>query len=104
MHNSQNGEQVADTADGYNYLLIDANSSDTCLSCHAAYGQFYGGPGYGPGGDFYWLTKTYTWTAHGGTETSTATATATTSSRRPTASPRTPPWRTPPAATSSAST
>ncbi len=26
--------------------------------------------GYGPGGDFYWLTKTYTWSGHGGTEES----------------------------------
>jgi predicted CXXCH cytochrome family protein len=23
------------------------------------------GDGHGPGGDFYWVTKTYTWTAHG---------------------------------------
>jgi hypothetical protein len=42
-----------------------------CLSCHAAYGQFDGGLGYGPGGDFYWLTKTFSWTAHGSTTTST---------------------------------
>ena len=21
--------------------------------------------GYGPGGDFYWLTRTFTWNAHG---------------------------------------
>ena len=24
-------------------------------------GQFFGGEGYGPGGDFYWLTRTYSW-------------------------------------------
>jgi len=65
MHNSQDGMQVANTPEGNPYLLINGNSSDTCLSCHAAYGQFMGGEGYGPGGDFYWLTKTYTWNSHG---------------------------------------
>jgi hypothetical protein len=65
MHNSQDGAQVASVPEGNPYLLIDGNSSDVCLRCHAAYGQFLGGEGYGPGGDFYWLTKTYTWSAHG---------------------------------------
>ncbi|MEZ4387254.1 MAG: cytochrome c3 family protein [Candidatus Krumholzibacteriia bacterium] len=65
MHNSQDGANVTDNATGYNYLLIAGNATDTCLSCHAGYGQFYGGEGYGPGGDFYWITRTYTWTAHG---------------------------------------
>lgn len=64
MHNSQDGALVTD-AGGYEYLLRAANATDTCLSCHANYGQFYGGAGYGPGGDFYWLTKTFTWSAHG---------------------------------------
>jgi hypothetical protein len=64
MHNSQDGALVTD-AGGHAYLLQAANSTDACLSCHADYGQFYGGEGYGPGGDFYWLTKTYTWSAHG---------------------------------------
>lgn len=67
MHNSMDGQQVADTAFGNEYLLITGNASDTCLDCHAAYGQFRNGTGYGPGGDFYWLTKTYTWSGHGGT-------------------------------------
>lgn len=30
------------------------------------YGQFYDGDGQGPGGDFYWLTKTYGWTTSWG--------------------------------------
>lgn len=66
MHNSQDGVEV-DTGNpiGNEYLLIDGSPSDTCLSCHAGYGQFENGTGYGPGGDFYWLTKTYSWTAHG---------------------------------------
>ena len=71
MHNSQDGAQVATSAIGNEYLLIDGNSSDACLSCHANYGQLYGGEGYGPGGDFYWLTKTYSWSAHGHTYYST---------------------------------
>jgi len=72
MHNSQDGALVdANHPTGNAYLLKAGNSSDTCLSCHAAYGQFDGGLGYGPGGDFYWLTKTYSWTAHGHTSEST---------------------------------
>jgi hypothetical protein len=66
MHNSQDGALVdAAHPQGNAYLLNNGNSSDTCLRCHAGYGQFNGGFGYGAGGDFYWLTKTYTWSAHG---------------------------------------
>ncbi|MFH1278501.1 MAG: hypothetical protein ABIK65_08995 [Candidatus Eisenbacteria bacterium] len=66
MHNSQDGALVdAAHPNGNAYLLNNGNSTDTCLGCHAAYGQFFGGLGYGPGGDFYWLTKTFTWTSHG---------------------------------------
>lgn len=66
MHNSQNGAPIdPNHPQGNAYLLKNGNGSDTCLSCHAAYGQFYNGAGYGPGGDFYWLTKTYTWNDHG---------------------------------------
>ena len=64
MHNSQDGALITDDG-GHEYLLKAANSTDTCLSCHAGYGQMAGGAGYGPGGDFYWLTKTFTWTSHG---------------------------------------
>lgn len=72
MHNSQDGVEV-DTGNpiGNEYLLTDPSPSDTCLRCHAAYGQFKGGLGYGPGGDFYWVTKTYSWVAHGHTTEST---------------------------------
>jgi hypothetical protein len=64
MHNSQDGEPVTDTPGGS--LLIRPDSSSVCLDCHADYGQFTeGGSGYGSGGDFHWLTKTYTWEAHG---------------------------------------
>ncbi|MCB1163402.1 MAG: cytochrome c3 family protein [Candidatus Krumholzibacteriia bacterium] len=67
MHNSDDGMQVGDNPIGNEYLLKVGNASDTCLSCHASYGQFYGGLGYGPGGDFYWLTRDYSWSAHGHT-------------------------------------
>jgi len=73
MHNSQNGVPI-DTSNGgigHEYLLIYGNGSDTCLHCHGAYGQFDGGLGYGPGGDFYWLTRTFTWSSHGQNNVST---------------------------------
>jgi predicted CXXCH cytochrome family protein len=66
MHNSQDGQLVdAANPNGNAYLLNAGNSSDTCLRCHASYGQFAGGEGYGAGGDFYWVTKTWSWSAHG---------------------------------------
>jgi hypothetical protein len=63
MHNSQDGEAITDTPG--DFLLKGSDPSSTCLVCHASYGQFAGGDGYGSGGDYYWLTKTYNWIAHG---------------------------------------
>jgi hypothetical protein len=64
MHNSQDGEPITDTPGSY--LLKMSDPSSTCLDCHADYGQMTGdGSGYGSGGDFYWLTKTFSWSAHG---------------------------------------
>jgi cytochrome c553 len=63
MHNSQGGEVVTPTPG--DALLKAQDPSSTCNLCHAGYGQFAGGEGYGSGGDFAWLTKTFTWTAHG---------------------------------------
>lgn len=63
MHNSQNGALVDPAHPAGNaYLLNYGNPTDTCLRCHAGYGQFANGAGFGPGGDFYWVTKTFTWT------------------------------------------
>jgi hypothetical protein len=45
---------------------MKADASSTCLECHAGYGQLTDtGTGYGSAGDFYWLKRTWTWTAHG---------------------------------------
>jgi hypothetical protein len=64
MHNSQDGDVVTETPGGH--LLIMSDPSSTCLDCHAGYGQMTtDGSSRGSGGDFYWLTKTYTWSAHG---------------------------------------
>lgn len=48
-------------------LMIGQDPTSTCLNCHASssYGQFSETtPKYRAGGDFYWLKRTYTWTAH----------------------------------------
>ena len=65
MHNSQDGMPVDPDNSDNPYLLVAASATDACLTCHAGYGQFAGGLGYGPGGDFYWVTKTWSWSAHG---------------------------------------
>ncbi len=71
MHNSQDGAPVdANNPGGNAYLLANGNPTDTCLRCHAGYGQFAGGAGYGPGGDFYWITRTFSWSSHGRVSTS----------------------------------
>jgi hypothetical protein len=69
MHNSQDGEVVIGT--GGAHLQIGADPSSTCLRCHAGYGQFSDGSAYRSGGDFYWVTKDFSWSAHGRTSTST---------------------------------
>jgi hypothetical protein len=67
MHNSQNGQLVdPNSPTGNPFLLKDATPSDTCLLCHAAYGQKSAtGQTLGAGGDFYWITQDVSWTAHG---------------------------------------
>jgi len=64
MHNSQDGVTITDNPG--DHLLKASDPSSTCLTCHASYGQATtDGSGYGSAGDFYWLTKTFTWSAHG---------------------------------------
>jgi hypothetical protein len=64
MHNSADGAAVVTGTVGA-HLQKGSDPSSTCLTCHAGYGQFKDGSAYRAGGDFYWLTKTFTWTAHG---------------------------------------
>ena len=77
MHNSQDGNFIVppnpDTGEvPGGYLLREVDGGSVCLRCHAEYGQrTETGSGYGGGGDFYWLTKTFTWLAHGNPHEST---------------------------------
>lgn len=53
-----------------NVMLKGSDPSSTCLRCHAEDGKFYNvlsgdGSMYTPGGDFYWLKKTFIWNADG---------------------------------------
>jgi hypothetical protein len=59
MHNSIDGQPATDTPGGY--LLLSGSATSTCLRCHASYGQFDGGKGWGGGGDYYWITKDFSW-------------------------------------------
>jgi len=70
MHNSLDGadDTVAGTIGGD--LTKGSDPSSTCLNCHNGGGGGYhvnstDGTNFTGGGDFYWLTKTFTWTAHG---------------------------------------
>jgi len=66
MHASQDGvPPPGGNPAGNPYLLLLGNPTDVCLTCHASRGAFDAGEGHGPGGDFYWVTRTYTWSAHG---------------------------------------
>jgi hypothetical protein len=52
------------------YMLKGSDPSSTCLICHAEAGAFYNifsgdGSRYTPGGDFYWLKKTFSSTVNG---------------------------------------
>jgi hypothetical protein len=68
MHNSQDGQSIIDggtvgtTGD---HLTLAADAGSTCLTCHEGAGTYHvfssNGSNFTPGGDFYWLTKTFTW-------------------------------------------
>jgi len=51
-------------------MLKGFGPSSTCLICHAKSGEAYSvltndGSAFTPGGDFYWLSKTFSWTNEG---------------------------------------
>ncbi len=59
MHSPQSGSQ---------WQLLNSDSSSTCLNCHAGRGGVNSpsvfspdGSALTPGGDFYWLTKSFSW-------------------------------------------
>jgi hypothetical protein len=65
MHNSENGEPISDNIG--NSLTKGTDPSSTCLNCHEGNDGSYhvfsnDGSNLSPGGDFYWLTKTFTYT------------------------------------------
>lgn len=64
------GCHILDTPGLTNIMLKGSDPSSTCLRCHAERGEFYNifsedGSMYTPGGDFYWLKKTFTWDVDG---------------------------------------
>ncbi len=77
MHNSLGG--VSNSVSGWGspgvthnqYLLKGTDPSSTCLNCHSHSGASYqvlstDGSAYTPGGDFYWLSQTYTYSPWSG--------------------------------------
>ena len=76
MHNSENGQSIIEggvvgvTGD---FLTMGSDPSSTCLNCHAGSGSYHvfsqDGSNMTPGGDFYWLTKTFSYPVRGNTVT-----------------------------------
>lgn len=66
MHNSEDGETISDNIGAS--LTRGTDPSSTCLNCHgpSTTGRYHifstDGSNLTPGGDFYWLTKTFTYT------------------------------------------
>lgn len=74
MHNSVDGATNANGgtvgAGVSTWLTKGSDPSSTCLNCHKGSAGSYhiattDGGSFTPGGDFYWLTKTFTWNSHG---------------------------------------
>jgi len=66
IHNSENGLPNPTTPGSW--LLRASDASSICLNCHAGLGApgtpsvfSFDGSALTPGGDFYWMTKTFTW-------------------------------------------
>lgn len=65
---SMHGAKDGSPATGKSRLLVASDPSSVCLNCHAGPGGTDNssvfsadGSAMTPGGDFYWLTKTFTW-------------------------------------------
>lgn len=66
----QNSQPQGAYERGGPYRIKGLDSSSTCLRCHAERDKFYNvlsndGSGYSPGGDFYWLKRTFSWSKDG---------------------------------------
>ncbi len=66
---SCSGCHVSHDNGAFSSKLLASDPSSVCLTCHAGSGGngspsvfSFDGSALTPGGDFYWLTKTYTWT------------------------------------------
>jgi len=73
MHNSSNGSVITPTIG--NALTKGSDASSTCLICHSGKTEGYhvksdDGSNFTGGGDFYWLTKTFTWNVDGASNVS----------------------------------
>jgi len=76
MHNSEDGQSIIEggvVGTTGAHLTLGADPGSTCLSCHEGSGTYHvfstNGNNLTPGGDFYWLTKTFSWTENGNTIT-----------------------------------
>jgi len=65
IHNSKDGLPLGRTSSA---LILASDPSSVCLNCHSGIGSFSShhvsspdGSALTPGGDFYWLRKTFTW-------------------------------------------
>ncbi len=74
MHNSEGGVSIitgGTVGVAGDYLTKGSDPSSTCLNCHQGSGSYHifnnagGATNQTPGGDFEWLTKTFTFTGRG---------------------------------------
>ncbi|MBA4366943.1 MAG: cytochrome C, partial [Desulfobacterium sp.] len=75
MHNSLGGQSMAGVNGVGGSLTKGSDQSSTCLNCHNGGGNGYhvnstDGSNFTGGGDFYWLSKTFTWVSRGTTVSS----------------------------------
>ena len=73
-HSMHNSPENPVTGTPNNLLLKGSDASSTCLNCHEGSGSYHvlstDASNYSPGGDFFWLTQSYTNTNWSGSVTS----------------------------------
>lgn len=70
LHGSAESSQEPDGTPATSALLRGSDASSTCLGCHAETEEPHNilsqsGSAFTPGGDFYWLTRSYSWSENG---------------------------------------